>query len=48
MKKTGSAEIEYSNDEYTATCTVKFEKEDAEFIYVLRQKPYTYITVSRC
>ena len=29
----GSA-VEYSNDEYTATVPVTFEKEDAEFIYV--------------
>ena len=34
LKKAGSAEIEYSNDEYTATVPVEFEKEDAEFIYV--------------
>ena len=34
MKETGSVEIEYSNDEYTATVPVTFEKEDAEFIYV--------------
>ena len=34
MKETGSVEIEYSNDEYTATVPVEFEKEDAEFTYV--------------
>ena len=34
MKETGSVEIEYSNDEYTATIPVTFEKENAEFIYV--------------
>ena len=34
MKETGSVEIEYSNDEYTATVPVTFEKENAEFIYV--------------
>ncbi len=34
LKETGSAEIEYSDDEYTATVPVEFEKEDAEFIYV--------------
>ena len=34
LKKAGSAEIEYSNDEYTATVPVTFEKENAEFIYV--------------
>ncbi len=34
LKETGSAEIEYSNDEYTVTVPVEFEKENAEFIYV--------------
>ena len=34
MKETGSVEIEYSDDEYTATIPVTFEKENAEFIYV--------------
>ena len=34
VKETGSAEIEYSNDEYTATVPVEFEKENAEFVYV--------------
>ena len=34
LKETGTAEIEYSDDEYTVTVPVEFEKEDAEFIYV--------------
>ena len=34
LKEAGSAEIEYSNEEYTATVPVEFEKENAEFVYV--------------
>ncbi|MBU5481918.1 OadG family transporter subunit [Blautia sp. MSJ-19] len=34
LKETGSAEIEYSGDEYTVTVPVEFEKENAEFVYV--------------
>ena len=34
LKETGSAEIEFSDDQYTATVPAEFEKEDAEFIYV--------------
>ena len=34
LKEAGSAEIEYSGDEYTATVPVEFEKENAEFVYV--------------
>ena len=34
LKETGSAEIEFSDDQYTATVPVEFEKENAEFIYV--------------
>ena len=33
LKEAGSAEIEYSNEEYTATVPVEFEKENAEFVY---------------
>ena len=34
MKEVGSAEVEYSNDQYTATVPVEFEDEDVEFVYV--------------
>ena len=34
LKETGDVEIEYSDNEYTATVPVKFDKEDAEFVYV--------------
>ena len=34
LKETGSAEIEFSDDEYTVTVPVEFEKENAEFVYV--------------
>ncbi|MDO5799640.1 MAG: OadG family transporter subunit [Eubacteriales bacterium] len=34
LKEKGEVEIEYSDDEYTATLPVKFDKEDAEFVYV--------------
>ena len=34
LKETGSAEIEVSDDEYTVTVPVEFEKENAEFVYV--------------
>ena len=34
LKETGSAEIEFSDDQYIATVPAEFEKEDAEFIYV--------------
>ena len=34
MKVVGSAEVEYSNNEYTAVVPVDFDKEDVEFTYV--------------
>lgn len=33
-KEVGTIEVEYSDDEYTATVPVEFEKEDANFVYV--------------
>lgn len=34
LKEAGEAEVEYSNDQYTATVPVEFENLDTEFIYV--------------
>ena len=34
MKEVGTAEVEYSNSEYTAVVPVEFEDEDVEFTYV--------------
>lgn len=34
LKETGETEVVYSDNQYTATVPVTFEKEDAEFVYV--------------
>lgn len=34
LRSSGSAEVEYSDNEYVATVAVEFENEDANFIYV--------------
>lgn len=34
MKTAGSADVEFSNDEYVATVPVEFENEDANFVYI--------------
>lgn len=34
LRSSGSAEVEYSDNEYVATVAVEFENEDANFVYV--------------